>query len=132
MDKELVLAYSEKTDNRGVLEDHQGAAEVREPGCDDLMRMYLKTHREIITELCYTISETACPPVKACAARVAEMAIGKPVMEAYLITSEELSRFFGTFPKESYHCALMAELTLKKALQDYAARRAGRMEKRQM
>ena len=49
-------------------------------------------------------------------------------MEAYLIRAEDLSEFFGGLEKESIHCAQMAEIGLKKTLQDYAVKRAERVK----
>ena len=123
MDQQLVLTYSEKEDLKGILEDAAGFSEVQEPGCSDILRMYIKTHREIITEIRYTITETACPPVKACAALAAELALNKPVLEAYLIDAAKLEAFFGGLPAESHHCALMAEIALKKVIKDYVSKR---------
>lgn len=123
MNQELVLEYSKKQELRGTIDDCQGYSQVQEPGCGDVMRVYLKTHREIITQISYTVTETACPPVKACAALAAELALNKPVMEAYLISADKLSSHFGQLPKESYHCALMAEIALKKAIKDYVSKR---------
>lgn len=127
MDRERVIIYSEKKEHLGVPESFQGMGEAREPGCEDLLRMYISTKREIITEIHYTITDTACPPLKACAARAAQLAQGKPVMEAYLIKAEDLSDFFGGFPRESIHCAQMTEIALKRTLADYAARRMERI-----
>lgn len=124
MDYERILKYSEKQDLKGTLPDWQGMASVTEPSCGDTLTIWIKTYREVVTELRYTITETACPPVKACAAMAAEMALGKPVMEAYLIDAARISDSFGGLDKENYHCALMAELAVKKTIRDYAARRA--------
>lgn len=123
MNQELVLEYSEKQDLRGTIQDCQGMSRVQEPGCKDEMCMYLKTHREIITEIRFTITDSACPPVKACGALAAEMALNKPVMEAYLIDADRLSQGLGGLPKESMHCAMMAEIALKKAIKDYVLKR---------
>lgn len=128
MDREKILAYSERTENLGEPEVFLGTGEVKKPGCGDQLNMYINTKREIITEFHYTVTDSACPPLKACAARVAEAALGKPVMEAYLIRAEELSEFFGGLEKESIHCAQMAEIGLKKTLQDYAVKRAERVK----
>lgn len=124
MNQELVLEYSEKQDLRGTMKDYQGMSRVQEPGCKDEMCMYLKTRREIITEIRFTITDCACPPVKACGALAAEMALDKPVMEAYLIDAARLSQGLGGLPKESMHCAMMAEIALKKAIKDYVSKRA--------
>lgn len=128
MDREKILVYSEKKEYSGKPEEFLGAGEVREPGCGDVFAMYINTKREVVTECCYEVTETACPPLKACAARAAEMAIGKPVMEAYLISAEVLSDFFGGLEKESMHCAQMIEIGVKKTIQDYAVKRAERMK----
>ena len=90
MDREKILAYSERTENLGEPEVFLGTGEVKEPGCGDQLNMYINTKREIITEFHYTVTDSACPPLKACAARVAEAALGKPVMEAYLIGAEDI------------------------------------------
>ena len=112
-----------------IWEHFLGAGEVKEPGCGDCLEMFIDTKREVITEFHYTVTDTACPPLKACAARVAECALGKPVMEAYLINAAQLSEFFGGLEKESIHCAQMAEIGLKRTLQDYAVKRAERISK---
>ena len=96
-------------------------------GLQHVLAMFVDTRREIITECRFTITESACPPLKACAARAAELALGKPVMEAYLISAAALSEFFGGLEQESIHCAQMAEIALKRTLKDYAVRRADRM-----
>ena len=123
MNQELVLEYSKKQELKGAMENCHGSSLVKEPGCGDEMRVYLRTHREIITEISYTVTETACPPVKACAALAAELALNKPVMEAYLISADRLSSQLGQLPRESYHCALMAENAMKKAIKDYVSQR---------
>ena len=128
MDREKILGYSERTEHLGEPEVFLGTGEVKDPGCCDQLNMYINTKREIITEFHYTVTDSACPPLKACAARVAEAALGKPVMEAYLIRAEDLSEFFGGLEKESIHCAQMAEIGLKKTLQDYAVKRAERVK----
>ena len=110
MDREKIILYSEKTENLGEPELFLGRGEAREPGCGDVLAMFVDTRREIITECRFTITESACPPLKACAARAAELALGKPVMEAYLISADALS-----------------EIALKRTLKDYAVRRADRM-----
>ncbi len=127
MDREKIILYSEKTENLGEPETFLGRGEAREPGCGDVLAMFVDTRREIITECRFTITESACPPLKACAARAAELALGKPVMEAYLISAAALSEFFGGLEQESIHCAQMAEIALKRTLKDYAVRRADRV-----
>ena len=62
----------------------------------------------------------ACPEFRS---RGAETALNKPVMEAYLIDADRLSKGLGGLQKESMHCAMMAEICLKKAIKDYVSKR---------
>ena len=102
MDREKILAYSERTENLGEPEVFLGTGEVKEPGCGDQLNMYINTKREIITEFHYTVTDSACPPLKACAARVAEAALGKPVMEAYLIRAEVCLSFLADWKRKAF------------------------------
>ena len=61
MDREKILAYSERTENLGEPEVFLGTGEVKEPGCGDQLNMYINTKREIITEFHYTVTDSACP-----------------------------------------------------------------------
>lgn len=121
--RERVIQYGADQTYVGEPASYQGMGETTEPGCGDVMRFYISTRREIITEISYTITESACWPVKACAAYTASIAKDKPVMEAYLINREQISEFFGGLDKEHVHCAIMAELTLKRAIIDYVKKR---------
>ena len=90
-----------------------------------MMEIYIKTRREVITEIGYTITDSACPPVKACASIATKLALGKPVLEAYLVNEGQIAEEAGGLEGEYRHCAIMAELTLKRAITDYAKRSHG-------
>ena len=47
MDREKILAYSERTENLGEPEVFLGTGEVKEPGCGDQLNMYINTKREL-------------------------------------------------------------------------------------
>ena len=57
MDREKIILYSEKTENLGEPELFLGRGEAREPGCGDVLAMFVDTRREIITECRFTITE---------------------------------------------------------------------------
>lgn len=125
--REKVLACVDQSENYGILPIYDGKGETVEPGCSDVMRMYIKVEREVITGISYTITETACAPVQACASYATILAKGKPVLEAYTITKDQISEYFGGLDKEHIHCAIMAELTLKKTILDYVNKRNAKM-----
>lgn len=118
MHKEKVLEYANKTDLIGILPVYQGMGQCEESGCEDVLTVTINTHRDIITELGYTLTETACPPMKACARIAAEMAIGKPLLTAYLFNAKDIAAELGGLDKENIHCAMMAELAIKRCIVD--------------
>lgn len=123
MNRELIEMYAAGAENPGFLPDHEGVGVCEEPECGDVLEFTFKTQREIITDIGYTITESACPPMKACAAVAAHLAKGKPVLAAYLITHREVAEKAGGLDKEQIHCAMMAELALKRSIINYSQRR---------
>ena len=123
MDRSIIEKYALKTEYRGKLDDYHGIGQCVEPDCGDVLEYTIKTERELITEIAFTITETACLPVKACAAIAAELAKGKAVMEAYLITKDDIAKVTDGLEPEQEHCAMMAELALKRTIVNYSKRR---------
>ena len=101
MDREKIILYSEKTENLGEPETFLGRGEAREPGCGMCWPCSWTPGVRSSRSAVFTITESACPPLKACAARAAELAVGKPVMEAYLISATALSEFFGAWSRRA-------------------------------
>lgn len=121
-----VIEFAAKSELRSLPNEPDGIGVVIEPNCGDELKIAIVTKREIITEAGYSITEKACPPVYAASAAAISLALGKPVMEAYLITAksiEELLSEDGKMDREHLHCAQMAELALKKAIVDHARKR---------
>ena len=88
-----------------------------------LQTYYFSADRELITSISYTITETSCFPSKACAETAAALVRGRPVLEAYTIDSSAIATALGGLEPEYMHCAMMAELALKRAVLDYAGKR---------
>lgn len=126
MNPEYIAETALKAKHKGKPEAYMGTGACQDPSCKDVLQYYLSTSREIITELSYTITETSCFPSKACAEAAAGLALGKPVMEAYAIDSGAVAEFLGGLDREYIHCAMMAELALKRAIVDYAGNRQKR------
>lgn len=123
MNREIIDRYAADTERIGLPDGAQAYGRCEEPDCGDVMEVGFKTLREIITDIGYTITDTACPPMKACAAIAAGLAAGKPVMEAYLIDKDAIAAEAGGLDAENMHCAMMAELSLKRAIVDYSQRK---------
>ena len=111
----------------------KGTAE--EPGCGDTLEVAFAAKRDIITAIWYNITESACPPAHACAAAACSLAKGRPVIEAYLITSVDIAGLLsddGRLDAEHIHCAMMAELALKRAVRDYSIKKKSAREGERM
>lgn len=103
-----------------------GRGEAVEPGCGDTLTVALRvTPRRMVEAAGYTITEGACAPAVACAAAAVKLALNKPVLAAYTVTAAQIGELLadetGELEPEHVHCALMAELALKRAAADYAA-----------
>ena len=65
MNRELILEYAAKTEHVGVPGSYEATGRAAEPNCGDELVYYLSTKRDVVTEISYTITESACPPAKA-------------------------------------------------------------------
>jgi len=128
-----VLELAADKSNLGIPEDAQGVGEVKEPSCGDLLRIGFTTHREIITQIGYTLTESACPPVFACSSYLTSLAKGQAVVAAYLITWKDIAAALsdnGELNPEHIHCAMMAELALKNAIVNYSQMKKEKLTER--
>lgn len=132
MNKEYIMELALKGRFRGLPEREAAGAQTErlwgtgsceDPSCKDVLTYYFSAKREMITDIRYTITEKSCYPSKACAEAAAGLALGKPVMEAYTIDSGAVAEALGGLDQEYVHCAMMAELALKRAVLDYAKQR---------
>ena len=128
--REKVLKAAEEKDKYPLPEDFEAIGWVTEPNCGDKLAIAFKTRREVITQIGYSLSDSACPPMFACASVLCAMALNKPVLAAYVIKSAEISEALGTdggLDEQSVHCAMMAELALKRAIMDFSKKRSAEL-----
>ena len=126
-DKDRIIALVEGARHMGALPEADGTGMAQEPNCEDEMRFFIRSVREMVTEIGYEVTDTACFPLKAAAEAAARLAVDKPVMEAYLVTAQQIGEALGGLDKEDVHCAMMAELALKSTIVDYVNRRNARL-----
>ena len=117
--REKVLLAAAERDQYPLPQDCEVLGTVQEPNCGDVLTIGFKTRRMAITEIGFSLSETACPPLFACAVVMCRKALNQPVISAYVIRSADLAAELstdGNLDKESVHCAMMVELAMKKAV----------------
>ncbi len=121
---ELVHSYAAREGEFAPPENHNFSGTVQEPNCSDELTIYLRINiRSFIEATGFTLTESACDTVRACAVKCCELAQKQPVLTAYVITADDIAKALcedGEPDKEHIHCAQMAELALKKAVLAYS------------
>ncbi len=111
--KYLEMAF--KTDRLEPLADADGIG--RHTGdCGDTVEMFLKLQGDAIAQVAFQAQ--GCMNTAASANAVAELIEGKPIEEAWEVTSEKVIEFLETLPKAHHHCAELAVGALYRALAD--------------
>ena len=117
--REKVLQAASERGKYPLPQDCEVQGTVQEPNCGDVLTIGFKTRRMAITEIGFSLSESACPPLFACAVVMCRKALNQPVISAYVIKSADLAAELstdGNLDAESVHCAMMVELAMKRAV----------------
>ena len=93
---------------------HPDAAATLTGWCGDTMELYLKMEHGIITDI--TFMTDGCGATIACGSMLTSMVKGTSADEAKALTEEDLIAALDGLPEENLHCAHLAIITLKDAL----------------
>jgi nitrogen fixation NifU-like protein len=121
---EQVVAHFKEPKNAGVIEDADGIGEMGDPTCGDFMRVFIKVEGNIITDVKYQIK--GCPASIAVASAMTELAIGKDLDEALMLTDDDVVEALDGLPDEKLHCSVLGITGLRKAIQDHFMRYTSR------
>jgi nitrogen fixation NifU-like protein len=121
------MLYSEKvmqmfrdSKHYGKIENADGLGKVGNPKCGDVMWIYIKVDKGIITDAKF---ETfGCVAAIATSSMAIELIKGQPVEEALRITNKAVAEALDGLPPEKMHCSLLAEEGIKAAIEDYHSR----------
>jgi nitrogen fixation NifU-like protein len=114
---EKVIDHFENPRNVGELSDANGIAEVGNPTCGDITRIFLKIEDNIIKDIKF--KTFGCAAAIASASMLTEMAKGKTVDEALQITDEAVAEMLDGLPAQKMHCSNMAADAMHAAVADY-------------
>ncbi len=114
---EKVVAHFKAPRNAGSLPDADGIGEIGDPGCGDFMRVFIKVEGNVITDVKYQIK--GCPASIAVASAMTELAIGKDLDDALMLTDEDVVEALDGLPEEKLHCSVLGITGLRKAIQDH-------------
>ena len=114
---EKVMDHFRNPRNVGVIEDADGIGEVGNAKCGDIMKIYLRIEQGTIADVKF---ETfGCGSAIASSSMATELIKGKPVSEALALTNKAVVEALDGLPAHKFHCSVLAEEAIKKALQDY-------------
>ena len=113
---ETTIDHAMNPRNVGDMEDADGFARITGP-CGDTMEIWLKVKNDSVADA--TFITDGCGPSIASGSMVTELAKGKNVREARIISQQDVLSALDGLPEESQHCALLAANTLKEAIRDY-------------
>ncbi len=114
--------------NAGGMHGANAIGQVGNAACGDIMKMYLKINDNGVIEnakfktfgCCAAIASTdmACDLIK-----------GKTIDEALKVTNKDVLKLLGELPPHKIHCSLMAEESIRAAIEDYYKRREKEIKK---
>ena len=110
----LEMAF--RTDRREVIKNPDGYGK-KTGDCGDTVEMYLTVSKDRIQSVSFETN--GCLSTSACANTVAELAEGKQVEEAWLITPDDVVDYLETLPPQNTHCAELAVGAFYLALRNY-------------
>ncbi len=112
--------------NVGEIKNASGVGEVGNLRCGDIMYLYIKVGKnkkgqEIIKDVKF--KTLGCAAALAVSDMLADLAKGKTIEEAKKITNKNIADALKGLPRPKYHCSLLGEEALLKAIEDYERRK---------
>lgn len=114
---EKVMDHFENPRNVGELADANGIGEVGNATCGDITKIYLKVEDDIIKDIKF--KTFGCAAAVASSSMLTEMAKGKTIEEALIITDQMVAEELDGLPPQKMHCSNMAAQAMHVAIEDY-------------
>lgn len=119
---ETLMQHFKNPHNQGQLKDADAVGEVGNIKCGDIMKIYIKVgekdNQKIIKDIKF--ETLGCAAAIAASSALTDLAKGKSFEDALSLTKEEIVKELGgDIPAVKYHCSILAEEGLKKAIAQY-------------
>lgn len=120
-----VLKHFRHPHNFGSLKNPDSVAQVGNPVCGDVMKLYLKISKnkageKIIKNIKF--ETLGCTAAIATSSVVTDLAKGQSLDSAMQITKDDVVKTLGRLPQIKIHCSLLAIDALKKAISYYLSK----------
>lgn len=117
---EKVMDHFSNPRNVGEVENANGVGEVGNASCGDIMRISLQVEDGIIKDVKF--KTFGCGAAIATSSMVTELAIGKTIDEALILTNQAVAEALDGLPAAKMHCSNLAADALHEAIKDYKER----------
>ena len=114
---EKLLDYFQNPRCVGEISEADTTAEVSNPVCGDVMKLWLKLNDGKIADARFKAQ--GCPAVIATSSFATEMLIGMELTAAREITREQIADALGGLPPSKVHCSVLASDAIQAALRDF-------------
>ena len=114
---EKLLDYFQNPRCVGEIPDADAVAEVSNPVCGDVMKLWVKVGDGRIQDAKFKAQ--GCSAAIATSSYATEMLVGMNVADARLITRDQIAEALGGLPASKIHCSVLASDAIKKALKGF-------------
>lgn len=114
---EKLLDYFQNPRCVGEIPDAHSVAEVSNPVCGDVMKLWVKVNDGRIQDAKFKAQ--GCSAAIATSSYATEMVIGLTVAEARQITKEQIAEALGGLPPSKIHCSVLASDAIKQVLKGF-------------
>ena len=124
MYNEKVMEIFKNPKNVGEIENADGVGTVGNATCGDIMQISLKIENDVIVDAKF--KTFGCAAAIVTSSTATEMVKGMTVDEALTVTNQIVVEKLGGLPAQKLHCSVLAEEAIKKAIEDYRAKKAAK------
>ena len=121
MYNETVLEVFKNPKNVGEIENADGVGTVGNATCGDIMQITLKIENDVIVDAKF--KTFGCAAAIATSSTATEMIKGMTIEEALTVTNKMVIEKLGGLPAQKIHCSVLAEEAIRKAIDDYLAKK---------
>jgi nitrogen fixation NifU-like protein len=116
-----LLEHFKHPHNQGTIADADAVGEVGNIRCGDIMKVYLKIEKDRIEDIKF--ETLGCAAAIATSSVLTDLVKGKTLDEASAISKNDIVEVLGGIPAPKFHCSILAEEAMKKAIADYREKR---------
>jgi nitrogen fixation NifU-like protein len=103
--------------NVHTMPDADAEGKYGDPDCGDYLIIFIKVKEQRIDDISYVVF--GCPASIATSSMLSELAKGKSIEDALLITDQDVLDGLDGLPEHKQHCSLLAVSALRKAIEAY-------------